>query len=452
MLIKVILTKSEERLVSYYTKTAVKKLPTIYIADNDICHTTPFINTDIGRIYHKDGNVFVYINGSDGYEKWLLTVIAIATKDDDVALSTYNKFISNKAELYFSHKESLRYKERYEENFHNFLVDGTGLNIFSFKDYLKKLSKLKIPMEVIDIANKRYIKFTFKRVKVGNEIEGYVSYKSIELILDPVSFSLKDSIYTFNNFSVKSSEYLPISFHPHISTSICFGNMKDEYSNYIVNGFYDFALALIKESVHNYSSESPYTNIATIAKTVRACERLWKIEKNQHDNFMQFYGRCAGCGEGTVLNSDNIPECNNNHCRGNANASVNCDICGGRMTLVQPPTRDLAHSWAYRFECNCSVTCPYCGTVRARTSDCAGANCIYNPNAVITCWQRTRRRKVGGDKCTINMLHLGEKTTTGVFIWYCPLHDTKALKAKIALPEFEGFREFINRKFRALIN
>lgn len=448
MLIPVKLTPSEERLVSFYTKIPVKKLPTVYIADSDIYDKPAFIANDCGMIFHDNGNLFIHISGATSEDRWILTTIAIVSAEDTTPLPIYRRFIDDKIGLFHSHREILRYKERYEKEFRDKILNAVNLNLTSMKDHLKKLSKLKIPMEVVDYPNGKYIKFTFKNVKVGNDMEGYIHYKQIDLVLDPFTFSIKDSRFTFKNFSVKSSEYLPINFHPHIASGICFGNMKEEYNRYISNGYYEFALALIKESVYNYNAESPYVNIITLAKTIKSCERLWKIEKTQAENFRLTHHNCAGCGHSAPIAEDGGTDCTSPNCRGNANAHIVCTLCGNQMTAVQPLTRDLVHSWAYQFRCDCVVTCTYCGTVHTRNADCTGQHCIYNRNAEIKCWHRTRRRKVGGAICNTTMITLREKTSTGAYIWYCPVHDTKVLKAKIALPEFNAFSDEVRRRFR----
>ena len=75
----------------------------------------------------------------------------------------------------------------------------------------------------------------FKNVKCGNETEGYIQYKSIEVFLSDSYFPSR-TIFTFNKFFYDTAWSIGKmgSLHPHISDEgcFCFGNRKGDYTLY----------------------------------------------------------------------------------------------------------------------------------------------------------------------------------------------------------------------------
>jgi hypothetical protein len=146
----------------------------------------------------------------------------------------------------------------------------------------KACRKLGIKYKFIDHEHH----FLFKDVKSGNDVEGYIKYRSIDIICRE-DLRITEVMYNFNNFSYKSSWRLGLvgHLHPHISvghdsvTTICFGNRDSDAKLYKSSGAYEFFALLLKESVYNYDPSNPYEKVSSIIPKIMVLEKIASLHK-----------------------------------------------------------------------------------------------------------------------------------------------------------------------------
>jgi len=437
---ELILTEAQKRLASYFGKVKMVDLPKIYILPQE--HYGTFVNKFIpirdrtrGISVYKnvdDGLIYVRLDNVSHFAKWIALLLAIVPQETNI-----EPFIDNQFELHNDISDITRYLNNYDEAIKR-KMNRSELTIFSTKDIIKSVKKLKLKYELKKNfgGEKELLRIYFKNVKIGNEIEGYMRYKQIDLYLKPYSLTLVDSVFTFNHFKLTRSEYTPIPFHPHINSSFCFGNVSDEFNSYISNGFYDFALAIIKETVYHYDAENPYINISKLRRKIDFCEKMWRETESQRDNFQRIDLTCPACGEMAIRNSNGDIECLSQTCKMNPLYVDNCGLCGGARQVVYP-LKLVSNGRGYmRFCPHCEIKCPYCGHYHSKSLECGSTNCIYNPTATIKCWKHTHRRTAGGRICVSNLVTLGERTATNAYKWYCIHHDRSELIKILSSDEY----------------
>ena len=238
--------------------------------------------------------------------------------------------------------------------------------------FTKVCKKLKISYSFVSGLHN----LKFKDVKVGNEIEGYINYKSITFVVDD-DFKLRDMIFGFNGFVVRSSWHLSYlgTLHPHINADprICFGNRDVDFKTYSTTGNVQFFCLLLKETVSNYSPENPFIKINDIRNKIKGLEHLSQIKNVTKDGkIYEFHthpeeyskyvleGRkacphCSGFLYPSPIDAQASMNCTNPECAANPNAELICSECS------TPLTRGVwqIHERKYKYECynaNCSCS------------------------------------------------------------------------------------------------
>lgn len=156
--------------------------------------------------------------------------------------------------------------------------EGNGLSF---------IANTTIPMSLRAAARKcgmgykedeRTVCFSLRNVKVGNDIEGWMVYKRIDLTYRkdndgmPI-LNVCDSInFVFNDFAYNTTNHIELLngyMHPHISgNNICYGNRGSDVGGYAANEQYSFWCATTKEVVSVYNPDNPYQNIRAIAQRI----------------------------------------------------------------------------------------------------------------------------------------------------------------------------------------
>ncbi len=215
--------------------------------------------------------------------------------------------------------------------------------------------------------------FLFKNIKLGNDIEGFIHYKAIEMVYNNGLY-LDDVVFSFNKFSYRKSWGIPIIgyMHPHINDSqICFGNRDSDAMLYRKTGAYEFFALLLKESINNYNPGSPYEKVTTIINKVMVLEKICNMYKALDSNgelitkdsnpeeyaklMFSHIRKCRVCNHFILPNPEHPDQdgvCTNESCTANPNATIECPECS------RPMTRGVwDDNWSrYRWECH-NVEC-----------------------------------------------------------------------------------------------
>jgi hypothetical protein len=252
-------------------------------------------------------------------------------------------------------------------------------NKFSVDTLNSICKKRKIGFMQDDSGNKTFI---FRNVVTGNELEGFIKYKSINIVMDKKMMEVNNIIYVFNDFEI-GSESLRTYLHPHISNiKICKGNRKEDYFLYLANNEYGLLLDLFSEVLNNYNPDDAYTNIEKIKNT------LWVIKNNLQKSILapeeqvrlalKFSLKCKFCGEFLNYNG----QCVSPKCPANPNAQIGCPICGFLMERGEwIPRLKKFHYYCKEHKEN---ICKECGEINRHKS-----SCVHSHNSCIVCGEQS---------------------------------------------------------------
>jgi hypothetical protein len=174
---------------------------------------------------------------------------------------------------------------------------------------------MKIKLEKTD----QNIIMNFKQIKVGNDVEGYVSYKNIEITFD-LRFKLLRTRFYFNKFMYDTGWEMDLSMHPHIGSYVCYGNRADDFNAYLAHHNFPFLLDLIKETVNSYYPERPFIDIRKLGSRIKAVEKALigsklgdceNDEKKSKEIFQFVRGKLTMCGCGSY---QYLGHCTNPNC------------------------------------------------------------------------------------------------------------------------------------------
>lgn len=226
----------------------------------------------------------------------------------------------------------------------------------------KICKKLKIKYEWQD--NLHHL--TFKNVEVGNQVEGYIKYKSITVFVND-QFEVKDIVYEFNGFVYRATWALGIigNLHPHIDgRDICYGNRSDDHRTYVRMGAMDFSTLLLKESIHCYNPNSPYIKVTDVRTKIDVLEKIVKMSKIEKDGKLINYDtdpeeyskifyselrKCPHCFHILQLEPSDVNAtlpCTNSLCEANPIAEISCPVCGIAMVRGLWNTSDRRYDYA----------------------------------------------------------------------------------------------------------
>lgn len=160
------------------------------------------------------------------------------------------------------------------------------INFDSMAALIKKKFKVEVCLDDADEDNKIIISMLWKKLKVGNEVEGYVKYESIKIYLDVLNYNIIKTQITFSeNLQLEATrdESLPFAPHPHIGSKgfICFGNAK-EYFNKLLEEkpkhWLEFLIGITTEAISTYNNGggfNPYISVGNLSNNLKRLNSLW---------------------------------------------------------------------------------------------------------------------------------------------------------------------------------
>lgn len=259
------------------------------------------------------------------------------------------------AEILERHQRDLRYAlERYGSDVPTFQLQN-----FSLKTINKIMAKHKGSAEFVG----NDLKLTFNKIRCGNDIEGYVNYKSITVFLPFNKFGTRNLnsnriIYTFQKFSLDTCDKINgiPALHPHISggdAEFCFGNRDEDWRIYAMSYNFPFIIDLIYESLHTYNPSSPYIHISMLINVIKTLNMVYKDYKKLNpastpgvlaSHIFRGVNTCPKCY--TILGVDGA--CIRDRCRANPLAVINCDRCGVAMERIEWDAEHRQYKWVCR--------------------------------------------------------------------------------------------------------
>jgi len=383
-----------------------------------ICITSNFeeYHTHLHRNIHFLGNT-VYIYGVPHLNRGLTLEYYVATLQvasywfnkglSKTIISEWFEHISSTVRVFLTKMISYRNEiENIELSIHRLYNNRQKeFRYIDIKELEKACKKYKVSYARIEDTNE----LTFKKVRIGNENEGWINYKFIKLYLDD-SLRLKRAVLGFNKFIYDSEWHLltDTSFHPHINNrgKACFGNRDEDYSIYSSNYHYNFLVELLNETVRSYHPDNPYVNIVTLAGSLEVLKKkiisvisLASNKKNldisDYLNYSESMLRnnvptCPFCGgvleelmPGRVDN-ESPSTCQNITCRASLKYEKLCVRCGEQLSAERWAWRCARYDWhCISTSCNqvtSAYRCRVCGQVLAQHMEdmryyCNDADC-----------------------------------------------------------------------------
>lgn len=218
---------------------------------------------------------------------------------------------------------------------YNRRMSTNGLNLISVGNAAKFCD--------INVSNDGNITLSFHKIKCGNDNEGYIHYKSIDVklsnSLNPVSFR-----FYFNRFYADSADGL--YWHPHCGDdSICWGDNVTEYELFRGAANLEMIAMMIKEALASYNPGNPYLAVKHIANRVSCIDKYCRQNDISSINMNQIsvsnLTKCPRCGDYLGENGN----CASNNCMNNPSATnINCPVCGFTITYDHYD-EDNGHIW-----------------------------------------------------------------------------------------------------------
>jgi hypothetical protein len=320
---------------------------------SDTCVATAYNSDNIilraGKVYWSDVNA--------GHKSQMLAVSYYLWKDGH--LGNVNLVLEHIARILERERTLLSYTREirtYIDRIYTLpqLAGFTPFNVDALSAQVRKLG-------VLVSQDSDNVKLTFHKLKCGNDTEGYVSYKKVELYCTIPHLNIVRSIWYFNGFKYDSTWEVPsvMPLHPHIaSNGACYGNRAEDFYLYLSLRRWDLIILLMKETLNNYSPENPFISIRAVATKLSALEGLLKMRGYTYSSGTEparLYSdielwrempRCRSC-ENPLVDD----ECVAPHCRRNPEAELRCPECGTVETRVDG--RDDEDG--FRFECHNSL-------------------------------------------------------------------------------------------------
>lgn len=266
-----------------------------------------------------------------------------------------------------------------------YLVQGMSIMTFEPKRADKFVKSLKRKYNVLGAIEGRNIKLTFKKLKVGNDVEGYINYKRLYVYIDKATLHVVRVVFEFPSgfmFDPHWGITNPFVYHPHISSdcsSVCYGNQSDNINTYMYSNNIEMFIDTLIEVIRGYNpgsgGEGPYQSVTRILQSLGDIENLWKGLKDYSNPeeasktiITQLYGQrrqernrrtvmppgvmslrltgCPHCGEDITQNSNGTGYiCTNTECHANVMHIEHCS-CGETMSSYWD-----YHDLSYQYYC-----------------------------------------------------------------------------------------------------
>lgn len=272
----------------------------------------------------------------------------------------------------------------------------------AWEDFRDKMSTIILNLEPIDInyefrilkglkkkygitaeMDSEFITFQFKNIEVGNDVEGRISYKRIDVKVKRENLSVESIEFEFPNGFIYNTGW-DVNFfylHPHISTSgsICYGNQSTLLKNYISEQNLEMFIDLLVETISGYNAGSseaqPYTSVTNIRRTLSSIDELFKgIEDlSNRVNIVKEIRKAIERGQRTIrtlstgVQSAGVGRCVS--CQGELELSgaFGGFICRNETCISSPRNQEI-------------VACPECEWPMNRTWDFQNLRYIYYCN------------------------------------------------------------------------
>jgi len=305
-------------------------------------------------------------------------IISVNGNQNDINsfATIYQKYLSNVFDI-------IRHTTSYEAKMMEFSIFASkmvGYKPFDINALIKAGKKYKI--EVARAGED--ISFIVRNVRCGNEIEGYLQYKAIQMFMTE-KYTFRHTIYYFNKFMYDTRWGISRvgSLHPHIGSggSICWGNRVSDVQLYIESRSYAFLLEVLKESLFSYNpgdgdDGAPFRPVKEISEVIRLLNKLIDIKLSKDGNssskeinssryFAETIGNsfCPHCDY--ITNEEG--RCVNLRCKGCEKANIKCSKCQQDCVIGDYDEDARMFEWICNNEqCMASpkypyrVTAPYC--------------------------------------------------------------------------------------------
>lgn len=338
-----------------------------------------YLTEEISLVRH--GNYYIKNQAIQSDNKYTLVSIA---KIIAIEVFSDNRDIYSAYKRYVEGLGSIRVRtERINDILREIRDQNENLSFYKFFDWkLFKSVFIKRKCKIRELDDRIII--SFPKLKLGNDIEGYINYKKIHLEWSKISNEPIRMVAEFAKFTL-ASDWCEFCLHPHISGNvICYGNRLSDSELYINSGRIEFFADLIYETVHSYYPENPYISVKDLGKQLKRLEmvlkntksvkflsdeeksRIWYVEMQRQAQY------CPRCNEPLT------PEghCTGESCRGNPLAIIQCSECG----------QQLIWDAVFRsFVCPGHYACRACGNTYPNVDHCVNVNCQNNPNYVRLC-------------------------------------------------------------------
>lgn len=242
----------------------------------------------------EDKIMIVERSFEDSYKIMAYNVPAIACaymlkkhKIEDVLDRGY-PLVSRKLSIHFKNMYKMRdaynslarAHDNFEYTMSEISLDTSELDI----DYeLKIIKGLKRKYGITGELTSEHIILVFKNLEVGNDVEGYISYKRLDVRIDRMSLKINSIRFEFANGFVMDTSW-GFGFyhlHPHISGdgSVCYGNQGTLASAYIKQMNLELYIDVLVETLSGYNAgddgHNPYTSVSNIRRTLSSVESLF---------------------------------------------------------------------------------------------------------------------------------------------------------------------------------
>jgi hypothetical protein len=186
------------------------------------------------------------------------------------------------ANVYMPHLAMHRYKRASELLYKKF-IDGLTYKPITRVD-VNELKKIARNFGIKAEFRSDMMVLKWRNVSVGDDNEGYINYKEIEIGLKYVTYSIEYTRYKIDNFIIDTRYPFynngtsdQTKFHPHIDYhSFCMGNRSDDFDAYKASGMVPFVFEVINSCVKEYSPDNPFIRITKLQRKVQAYSAIAK--------------------------------------------------------------------------------------------------------------------------------------------------------------------------------
>lgn len=342
-------------------------------------------------LLHREDKDVMFVTTNTDRWVYLVKWYSFAYKQS-IDVTRVNNFIGNiQSEEHNrrAHLESIEYYEALIQK------EDTGYHSLKFFDF-KEFHKVARAQKVGVYKDGESYRMNFKNVSCGNETEGHINYKAVNLWVNS-KFQLTKCEFVFSKF-VLNSEWFSHTVHPHISgrSGICYGNRKSDFQLYRDHLAYEFYIDLISETVRSYNPDNPYVSLSEVRSQLAVYEEVLRGNKTLEE--MPIAERSRRIVEMSTL--DECSRCGNYMMAGRCN-NLECVACPDHIEICSACNNPMEATWEEHqrlntYRCEEHDICERCSRPFPRGEHCVNANCFYNPAYESTCGVCSQAMEVTG--------------------------------------------------------